>query len=72
MDVEPFVHYYLCYSEGLLIRYYKCLAELRKGISQNQDISLLSLDGSMVVKSMQRRSNCPLATIELGCVLGPT
>ena len=40
IDVEQFVHYYLCSGNGLLIWCYKCLIESRKGISQDQDIFL--------------------------------
>ena len=40
IDIEPFVPYYFCYSNVLLIWIYKCLAKFEKGISQDRNIFL--------------------------------
>ena len=42
IDVEPFVQNYICWHiKSILIWYYKCLAKLEKGISQDKDIFLI-------------------------------
>ena len=72
VDIEPLSTIFFAMVRAFWFGVTNAWLNLEKTSVRTRTFFLPSLDGSMVVKSTQRRSNSPLAIIEPGCDLGHT